>query len=396
MQPRTILLIANFFFSLMTALTVYILLPYLSTLMPTIYIGIVVAGGGLVAVIFFPFLPRLVARYGAQKLALVFALTEMIILFLLAATPGVVTSVLLIVFMVALQPFLSYELDLLLEAASAGEKGVGRIRALFLTVWNAGTFVAPLLIGALLVNADTYSHIFIAAAAMSVPIVVLFTARRLPSDIPAEPTSMFDTIRCIFHTRDLVAVTFGHLVLWLFYVWAPLYTPIYLHTILGISWTTLSWIFSIMLIPYVLIEYPAGWIADRFLGDKYLMFTGFIIAGGALAAISFLKADSSPLLILSILLLSRIGAALIESMTEGHFFRRVTLKDVNSVSIFRAAWPLAYVIAPLIGSSILFFGNYQLLFLLTGGFIALAGTIATTFIRDSRPMRLKTADTECS
>lgn len=395
MRPRVILFVANFFFSLMTALAVYILLPYLSTFMPAMYTGLIVAAGGLAAVIFFPFLPRLVARYGAQQLALVFALIEMVILFVLAAAPGAIPSILLIILMVALQPFLSYELDLLLEATGEGDGKTGRVRAAFLTAWNMGSFVAPLLIGALLVNTDAYGHIFIAAAAMSVPFVVLFAARRLPSGAEVVPTSMLDTIICILHERDLLAVTTGHLILWLFYVWAPLYTPIYLHNVLGFSWGDLSWVFSIMLIPYVLIEYPAGWVADRFLGDRDLMFVGFLIAGGALASISFLTASSSLMLILGILLVSRIGAALIEAMTEGHFFRRVTEKDVNSVSIFRAVWPVAYVIAPIVGSTILFFGNYQILFLLTGGFIAFAGATATLYIRDSRQLRLRATEVEC-
>ena len=367
----------------MTALAVYILLPYLSTLVPAMYAGMVVAAGGLAALIFFPLLPRLVARYGAQQLALIFALAEMFILFMLAAAPGAISSILLIILMVAIQPFLSYELDLLLEATGEAGNKTGEVRAAFLTAWNLGSFAAPLLIGALLVNTDAYGHIFIAAAAMSVPFVVLFAVRRLPSGVRAVPTSMLDTIICIFHERDLFAVACGHFILWLFYVWAPLYTPIYLHNELGISWENLSWVFSIMLIPYVLIEYPAGWIADRFLGDRDLMFVGFLIAGGALASIGFLTTTSSLLLILIILLVSRIGAALIESMTEGHFFRRVTERDMNSVSIFRAAWPLAYVIGPIVGSGILFFGNYQMLFFLTGGFVALAGMISTMFIRDS-------------
>jgi MFS family permease len=139
-----------------------------------------------------------------------------------------------------------------------------------------------------------------------------------------------------------------------------------------------------MLIPYILLEYPAGWIADRFIGDKELMLAGFLVAGSALASISLLTPTSSLFLILSILVVSRVGAALVESMTEGHFFRRVTERDVNSVSFFRAAWPISYVIAPLVGSAILFFGSYQLFFLLTGGFIAIAGSLATLAIKDFR------------
>ena len=384
MQPRVILFVVNFFFSVLSALALFILLPYLSTLMPVAYTGFVVAAGGLAAVIFFPFLPRLVARYGPQKLALILSLVEMIVLFVLAAAPGIFASILLVVVIVAIQPFISYELDLLLEASSDGEGSTGRVRALFLTAWNAGGFLAPLLIGVLLANSDAYGRVFIAAAAALVPCIVLFAARRLPSGKTTHPAPMFNTLACIFSNRDLAAVTVGHIILWFFYVWAPMYGPIYLHNVLGFSWSELGWIFSIMLLPYVLLEYPAGWLADRFIGDKELMLAGFLIAGAALASLSLLTPSSSLLLILCVLVISRSGAALVESTTEGHFFRRVTAKDVNSVSIFRGAWPFAYFVAPLIGSGILLIGNYQLLFILTGGFVALGGAIATLLIKDIR------------
>jgi MFS family permease len=382
MRPRTVLFIANLLFSILSALAAYILLPYLATLMPAVYTGLVVALGGCVALALFPFMPKLANRYGAQRLALCFSLTEMIVLLILAAAPSIFSSILLIIVMVALQPFLAYQLDLLLEATGNAEGTVGRVRALFLTAWNMGSFVAPLLIGVLLANSDTYGRVFIAAAATMLPFAVLFATRHLPGNAASLPSRMRDTLVCIVQHRDTIAVTYAHLILWLFYVWAPLYVPIYLHDVLGIAWSNLGWIFSIMLIPYVLIEYPAGWIADRYLGDKELMFVGFLIAGCALASISLLTATSSLFLILAILIVSRCGAALIEAMTEGHFFRSVTEHDVNSVSIFRAVWPLANVIAPIVGSIILFFGNYQFLFLFTGSFVALAGAIATMCIID--------------
>lgn len=372
---------------MLSALAGYILLPYLSTLMPVSYTGLVVTAGGLVAVLFFPFLPRLVAHYGAQQVALSLGLVEMIMLFMLAAGPNVVTSIMLIILIVALQPFIAYGLDLLLEAAGTTAGMTGRVRALFLTAWSTGSFVAPLLIGMLMNGANEYSFVFIAAAVALVPFVVLFAARRLPVGDNPELSPMQDSLACILRNHDLAAVTFGHTILWMFYVWAPLYVPIYLHNVLGIPWSSLGWIFAIMLIPYILIEYPARWLADRFTEEKNLMFAGFLIAGGALASVSLITSESSSLSILRILLISRCGAALIESMTEGHFFRRVSERDVNSVSIFRAAWPLSYVVAPLMGSAILFFGDYRLLFVLTGGFIAIGGSLSTLFIKDSRPAK---------
>lgn len=384
MRPRVILCIANFFYSVLVALTIYILLPYLTLFVSATYAGLVVAVGGLVAVILFPFVPRLVARYGAQQLALVFALLEMIALFAVAAAPGAVASIFLIILMVALQPFISYQLDLLLESTDVAEGMMGRVRAMFLTAWNTGIFIAPLLISALLSNSEAYGRVFIAAGAALVPFIVLFAARDLPKASPSAHVPMVDSLACILKDSDLAAVTFGHLVLWLFYVWAPLYVPIYLHNVLGISWESLGWIFSVMLIPYVLIEYPAGLIADRYVGDKEMMLVGFLVAGASLASISLITATTPLILILFILLMSRTGAALIEGMTEGHFFRRVAAGDVNSMSIFRGVWPLAYVIGPIIGSAVLFFGSYPMLFLLTGGFIAIAGATATLRIKDFR------------
>lgn len=385
MQPRVILFVGNFLFSMFAALPTFILLPYLSSFMPAAYTGLVIAGGALIALIFFPFQPQLVARFGAQKLALFFAIAEMISLLALATAPGVIAAVLLIAISISLQPFIYYELDLLLEATVAKEGTTGRVRALFLTAWNTGALAAPLIMGALLVSSNNaYGRVFLAAGALLVPFIVLFAARRLPEGDAPKISQMRDTFMCIMRDRDFAAVTFGHLFLYLFFIWAPFYIPAYLHIELGIPWSELGWMFSAMLIPYVLLQYPAGWISDRILGDKEIMFVGFLIAGGALASVGLLSSASSIALVLFVLVLSRVGAALVEITTEGHFFRRVTEKDINSISIFRGIWPLANLIAPVVGSFILLFGNYQLLFLLTGGFVAIAGAITTLLIKDFR------------
>ena len=384
MHPRIILSVGNFFFSIFSALVTIILLPYLSLFMPTSSAGFVVAGSALGAIILFLFLPQIVERYGAQYIALVLAFVEMIVLLALAAMPGALTSVLLMSVTIAMQPFLSYQFDLLLEATVADMSTTGRVRALFRTAWSVAALAAPLLLGALLAQSDSYGRVFIAAAAMLVPIVVLFATKSLPKGPAPRFAHMQDTFVSILRDRDLAAVTFGNLLLYLFYVWMPLYTPIYLHGVLGISWSDLGWLFAVMLIPYVVIEYPAGWVADRFLGDKELMLAGYLIAGGATATLAFFTPTTSLIVILAALIISRIGSALVESMVEAHFFRRISKRDINSVSVFRGVWPLSYIIGPVVGSVILIYGGYTALFLLTGGFIAIAGVLTTLFIKDFR------------
>jgi len=385
MHPRMILFASNFFFSMFTALTIYVTLPFLSSFMPDAYAGFVVAMGGVIAVAVFPFLPRLGDRYGAQRLVLVFTVAEMLSILALAIFPGALADTIFIILALAMQPFVSYELDLLLEAVPTEKSMVGRVRTIFLTAWNVGALAAPLLLGALLANSNNYGRVYLAAAAVLIPCIILLNSRNLPKASAPKLSHMQDTLVCISHDRDFSAVTFAHFLLYLFYIWAPLYVPIYLHSVLAIPWSELGWMFSLMLIPYALVEYPAGWVADRFLGDMKPMLAGFLIAGLALASFSLLSPSSPLILVLVILISSRVGAALIESMTEGHFFRRISDQDINTMSIFRGIWPLANVIGPVVGSLILYFGNFQIFFLLTGGFLVVAGSIATLRIQDFHP-----------
>lgn len=387
MQPRVVISLGNFFFALFSTVITYVMIPYLSSFMSEAAAGLVIASGALLSCFAFPLLPRLVARYGAQQLAIVFALAELLSLFVLAAVPGAVAGALFAAVAFSLQPFLAYELDLLLEATVEEEGTTGRVRTLFITAWNFASLAAPLIIGTLLASRDAYANVFLVAAVAIVPFIILFAGRKLPAGRTPQLSHFSDTLRCILRDRDLAAVTFGHLLLYLFFVWAPFYTPLYLHEVVGIPWSELGWMFAVMLVPYVLIEYPAGVLADKWVGDKELMFAGFLIAGASLAAIGFVTSSTPLLLILAVLVASRAGAALIESMTEGHFFRRVSEKDIGSVSIFRGIWPLSNIIAPVAGSIILIAGGQQMLFFITGGFIALAGMGTTLLIKDFNPKK---------
>lgn len=391
MRPRVVISLGNFFFALSSTIITYMMIPYLSSFMSAAAAGLVIAAGALLSCFVFPFLPRLVARWGAQQLVIVFALAEVLALFVLSATPGAVAGAIFAAVAFSLQPFLAYELDLLLEATVAEEGTTGRVRTLFITAWNVASLAAPLLIGALLAPEESYVGVFLAAAAAIVPFILLFAGPKLPAGRAPDLSGFRETLHRIAHDRDLAAVTFGHLLLYLFFVWAPFYTPIYLHEVLGIPWSELGWMFAIMLVPYVLIEYPAGVLADKLIGDKEMMFAGFLITGASLAAIGLFTPATPLILILAVLVASRAGAALIESMTEGHFFRRVSEKDLGSVSVFRGIWPFSDIIAPVVGSIILLVGSYQSLFFITGGFIAIAGMGTTLLIKDFRP-RNKTVD----
>ena len=66
----------------------------------------------------------------------------------------------------------------------------------------------------------------------------------------------------------------------------------------------------------------------------------------------------------AILLLSRIGASLVEVMAESYFFKHVDGSDIRIISIYRLARPAGIIIGAVIGAvatSFLSFGNIFLI-----------------------------------
>lgn len=385
MRRIAVLSLGNFFSAAHFFLIIYILAPYLATLMPPALSGLVISLGAVVTLVAFPHLPKLVARYGPQRLGIRLAVLEMLILLALAASPGPVLAVLLAALACAVSPFIGYQLDLLLEAVVTDEGSTGRIRGAFMTAANFALVLAPIVTGALLNDSNRYNLVFLVAALTLIPFIALMARQRLPGPVAVpRRASIRDACFCVWGDRDLRAIAIAYATIQFFFHLAPLYIPLYLHTVLGIPWSELGWMFAVMLIPFVLLEYPAGWLADRWLGDRRILATGFIITGLSFAATGLIEASTPTAAILAILLLSRVGAALVEAITEGHFFRRVSGDDVNTVSLFRMLRPCGALVAPILGSVLILSAGYTAFFAIAGCAVLLLGFLSSLSIRDPR------------
>lgn len=384
MRPRFTLALANFLSVGHFYLITYILGPYLATIIPEIYAGLVIAAGAIMTLALFPYVPDMVARVGARVLALTVALTEGVLLLLLAIIPASWIAVALVACACALSPFIAYALDLLLEATVISEATTGKVRTAFLTAGNIPLLLAPLGIALILGSGTDYARVFLAASVSLLPFFLLLTLARFPAGNPPTYMGLIETFKCMCANRDLSATLAAGFLLQIFYHLAPLYVSLYLHQVLGIPWNELGWIFAIMLIPFVLIEYPAGAVGDR-RGDRGLLALGFMVMGVSFALIALLTPETPLIAILFVLITTRIGAALVEAMTEGHFFRSVTERDVTSVELFRMMRPTAALIAPLLGTAILLTGGYTALFISAGLTTATLGVFASLRVRDARP-----------
>jgi hypothetical protein len=290
----------------------------------------------------------------------------------------------------AISPVLAYQLDLLLEATVRSEQETGRIRTAFLTAGNIALLVSPLVIGTLLDGGDRYDRVFFIASLSLVPFILVMFGARLPQGHIPVTRNLGEAFRNAWNDTDLRAVAVSMFMLQLFYHLVPLYIPLYLHTVLGIPWSELGWVFALMLVPFVLIEYPAGILADTRLGDRTLLIAGFAITGLSFALIATITVQTSIIVILLILIATRVGAALVEAMVEGHFFRRVSEQDTGTVGVFRMMRPIGALIAPLAGSLFLLASTYQELFICMGLAITIIGMMVASAVRSFRPVRTVT------
>jgi MFS family permease len=383
MRSRSILALSNFFAVAHFFLIVYIITPYLATMISAETAGLAVALGAVLTLAAFPYMPKLVMRHGPQRMAVVLAGSEGVLLLLLATYPSALVATMLIALACALPPLIVYQLDLLLEACIEDERTTGRIRTAFITAANVALIAAPLVAGYVLNNGNQYGRVFVVAALSVIPFILLMFSNALPRVHPPGLRTLRAVGVNLLSDPDRRAVAFSNLVLQFFFHLVPLYVPLYLHTVLGMPWHALGILIALSLVPNVLLEYPAGWLADTKLGDRTLLALGFTLAGLCFAALTFVRADTSLWVTFSILFVMRIGTSFMEAMTEVHFFRKVSADDAEAVSVFRMMRPLGALTAPIVGSILLSTASFNGVFVVGGFGTLIAGVTCAYAMRGS-------------
>lgn len=280
----------------------------------------------------------------------------------------------------AVNPIILLNLDNILEN-STNNNVTGRMRAIFLTLMNMTAVVSPIIVGSILTEAS-YKTIYILSALALFPLLYIIIRRfKNINDNNYHHPYLTNSIQTFLENKNIRNIYISNLLLQIFYSWVVIYAPLYLHENLGFNWQQIGLMISIALLPFVLLEIPVATLADKKLGEKELLITGFIITTFSLFAIT-LTTIPSFIIWTSILLMSRVGASLIEITTESYFFKQINSSNQNLISTFRTAGPLGFIIGPIIGSALLIILSYQFIFAILG-VIMLSGIYFGSRIKDS-------------
>ena len=367
MNPRSLLrttYLAGFLFSFHTALTVYINSSFLATKIPESIIGSLYTASAIVSIIGLFLVPKLIARFGSRSiLGTLLILNCANIIGLIFAT-NILLVIFCFIFFFGFNTVLYLGFDILIEHWSTREQQ-GAIRGAYLTSLNIGFMLAPLITGYI---ADRLGFGVLYAIALTIlfPIIGIVCIR-LPKVQQAHTSKLraISLAHKFIRDRHLRAVFAINGTLQFFYVWMTIYTPIYLHEHVGISWDKLGLMFTIMLSAFVLFQYITGKIADRFHSEKIMMFFGLMIMG--IATLFIAQAPHISFWALAgILFATRVGASIVEVMTESYFFKHVHPDDVGSIGFFRNTYPFASIIASLLGAVLLQWIPLWLLFIFLG------------------------------
>jgi MFS family permease len=272
-------------------------------------------------------------------------------------------------------------IDIFLEHFTSN-KNTGGVRGFFLTSLNLAFVFGPMVASFLISGSANLGIVYVWGFILSVLVMIMayFFFKKF-EDPHYEKSDLIHTLGFVLLNKNLRKIFSANLILRFFFSWMVIYTPIFMHDVIGFSYSDIGIIIGIGLIPFVLLEIPLGKIADSKLGEKEILTAGFLIASAATLIIIFLP---SPILWVwaVVLFMTRVGAAMIEVMTETYLFKKIDADDINVMGLYRAVRPFAYVISPIIASIMLVFFSMHSLFIFLS-IILLTGIYYSLTLKDT-------------
>jgi len=376
---RKIIYLAGFLLALPLALTSYINSSTLEIYIAKEYLGIIYVIASFLAIIGTLKMPDVLTRIGNRRTTLLLsALFCISLLFLALGGNGYIVILAFILYFLS-TTLIFISLDIFVEDFSKNSP-IGGIRGMYLTIINSAWVISQLISGSIIAK-SSFRGIYLLSALFTILVCIIFyILLRNFKDPKYEKKPVLKTLKFFLRHKNILRVYFINLILKFFYAWMVIYTPIYMHEYIGFSWSEIGMIFSFMLLPFVLVEFPLGRLSDK-IGEKKMLLVGFSIVGLFTALIPLLSAKEFWPWAL-VLFMTRVGAATVEIMSESYFFKSITEEEDGVLSFFRNTYPVAYIIAPLVAIPILIFApSISYLFFILGA-VMLSGIMLTLRLKD--------------
>ena len=370
----------SFLFGFSEALLIYVLSDYFRQAIGFNNVSVFYFVSYAVALVGLLNLHKLINKFGKATVFLFFFFLQIcFIALLIHVRPSLVGIILLILYIIA--NYLALVMvDIILESYSE-DKRSGRTRGLHLVIVNAGFILGPFLSTTLL-SRFGFDGLFMTSMIiyMVIFIIGLLGLRGVNHKFEQKLT-VSDLMKKILVNGDIMKIYAISFVLEFFYALMVVYTPLYLLD-RGLSWSQIGIVFTIMLIPFISLEYFVGFLADKRLGEKEMIIGGLLIVAISTASIFFITSNAVWIWA-SVLLVTRIGAATIEVLRDSYFYKKIDGRDMDIISFFRTAVSVAFITSTAISALLLLVVPVKYTFLLVA-LVALLGLYPALNLVDNK------------
>lgn len=339
---------------------------------PERFVGLLFSMGAVGGLVLAFVLPRFFARsYSVKQLLTVTIINAAAAMVILVTTTNIWAGVgATILYLVSNASFL-YLGDVMVEHYST-PASTGRMRGLYMTMMAIAWMTAPILAGFITQQFGGFTTAY-AMAGIIAALASLVVITQYESFVPHEThhgNNILGDIISFFRRKALRGIFMTNFLLQTFYVIMVIYVPIHLSQNIGLSWGHMGLIFAIMLGAFVILDYPLGYIADRWIREKWILSLGFVIAVGTTLVVATMTSGVWWVWAI-VMFCTRVGASMIEMMNESYFFKHVDDTEVSYIAYYRNARSVAYIVVPVGASLMLAAFGLELADL----FMVLAGTV---------------------
>lgn len=324
---------------------------------------------------------QILEKIGNYRAFLSIILINILALLTLAFSPIPWLSVTAFVITFIMTAIAFFNIDIFLENIST-DNNTGSTRGVFLTSLNSAFIVGPLLAGLLLTDHDFW-RVYLLGAILLLPVLYILVKHMKNFKDPVyKKPEILKTAMHIWRDKNLHAIFSAGFLMRFFFAWMVIYTPIFLIDHIGFELSQVNLIIGIGLLPFILLEAYLGKVADSKYGEKEILTLGFIITALGTGMMTFVD-NPNLILWMTILFLTRVGASMIEVMTETYLFKKIDSSNINILGFYRIVRPLAYVVGPLAASILLLHIDMKYLFIILA-IIMLYGIRWSLSLRDTR------------
>lgn len=370
----------SFLFGFSQALLIYVLADYFRQAIGFENVSVFFFLAYAISLVGFLNVHKFINKFGKATVFFLFFFLQICFLtFLIFVEPSFLGIILLVLYMISFN-LTFVMLDIIVEGYSEDRRS-GRIRGLHLTILNLGILLGPFLSTRLLSQVG-FDGLFFVAMVISMTIFIIgLIGLRKGNNKFHQKLTISDLAKKILVNNRIMKIYSISLILEFFYAIMIIFMSLYLLD-RGLSWNQIGIIFTVMLLPFIFLQYPIGILADKKFGEKEMLLAGLAIMGISSGIIFFITSEEIWVWAV-ILLATRIGASAVEILRDSYFYKLIDSRDMDIISFFRTAASVGYILATATSALLLLIFPVKSVFLLIA-IVAFFGVYQTLSLVDNK------------